>query len=368
MNVGALAALRRRRQVFYAGPIDPPASWARKASSKAMRLAGGRGKFHFFSASRLRAVAAAVAERDAPGAKLDFFHGFTPWTATRPTRPYVAWSDCTFREYVRIFHDVTKFQADDIARIERAEARWLKGARRVLFTSDWAAGEAIRGYGLDSSRTRSVGIFGEIEAPEADSYAGAARFVFMSTNFAAKGGPVATEAVRHLRRTHPNAELIVVGSLPRSPIAQDGIEYVGFLSKEVAEDVRRLRTMVASSAAIVLPTSSDICPLSLVEAAAFGCPAIASRAFAIPEIIGNGGGILLDNPTDPKEVAAAMGWMLDNPGAHADMRREAWRAARERHSRAAFEARLLAEVDEALAEPSPDTREGPVSAVRFARR
>lgn len=82
----------------------------------------------------------------------------------------------------------------------------------------------------------------------------------------------------------------------------------------------------------------------------FGCPAIASRAFAIPELVADGeSGLLLDSPADPAAVAAAMARMLAD-AAYPGMRAAAWRRAGELNSKGRFEARLLGFVDEALGE------------------
>ena len=121
---------------------------------------------------------------------MDFFHGFTPWIMTMPMRPYAAWCDCTFRDYISVFHRRGSFRERDLERIERAEATWLKGARLVLFTSQWAASRAVRDYRLDAQRVASVGIFGEIDPPEHDAYDGGTEFGFVSTNFQDKGGPI----------------------------------------------------------------------------------------------------------------------------------------------------------------------------------
>ena len=110
--------------------------------SKFLRLAGAQGDFFFFSQRRLEAVAREVCDRCRADAGLDFFHGFTPWVLTKPRRPYIAWGDCTFRDYINIYHGCEQFRKDDIKRIERAEAAWLTDARHIIFTSDWAA-EAI---------------------------------------------------------------------------------------------------------------------------------------------------------------------------------------------------------------------------------
>ena len=350
MNAAACAALERRHDIAYIGPIDPPVVGWEKAVSKALRLSGLAGDFSAYSERRLAAIAGVVEQRSNPAASLDFFHGFTFWLGTKPRRPYAAWSDCTFRDYIEVFHERRRFRAEDLARIERAEARWLRGARRVLFTSEWAAERAIGGYELDATRVGSVGIFGELEPPETDAYADAPAFAFVSTNFAAKGGPVVLEAFRRVRQTRPDATLTIVGASPGNLSAEPGVRYAGFLRKESPDELAKFRAVLASARAVVHPTKSDIAPLLLVEAGLFGCPAIASRAFAIPELVADGAsGVLLDAPDDPAAVAAAMNGMLDDDG-YAAMRIEAWRRARAFNTKAAFEARLLGFVDEALGE------------------
>ena len=350
MSAAACDALRRRHEVAYVGPIDPPIVPWQKAISKARRVSGLGGDFFAFSERRLQAIARAVADQARPDAELDFFHGFTPWIATRPRRTYVAWSDCTFADYIEIYHDRRAFRPEDLARIERAEAAWLGGAARVLFSSGWAAARATQAYRLDRARVGEVGIFGELEAPIVDAYAGEPAFAFVSTNFGAKGGPVVLEALRRVRQTHPQAQLTIVGAAPPDLAGEPGVRYAGFLRKEDPDQLAAFRAVLGKARAVVHPTRSDIAPLLLVEAAMFGCPAIASRAFAIPELVADGeSGLLLDNPADPAAVAAAMARMLDDP-AYAGMRAAAWRRARELNSKDRFEARLLGFVDEALGE------------------
>jgi glycosyltransferase involved in cell wall biosynthesis len=351
MNAAACAALAKRYALTYVGPIDPPVIPWERAVSKALRLSRLAGDFPAFSQRRLSVIAREVERGVRTGAQLDFFHGLTPWISTRPERPYVAWSDCAFGDYIEIFHDRTRFRADDLARIEEAEGAWLRSARRVLFTSDWAAGRAVCRYGLNPAQVGSVGIFGEIEPPEHDAYAGGVRFAFVSTDFRAKGGRVALAALSLLQQTHPEAELTIVGAPPADIAGLPGVTYAGYLRKEVPAERSRFREILGSSVGIVHPTQSDIAPLLLVEGALFGCPAIAPRAFAIPELVRHGEtGWLLQRPTDAGEVAAAMRRLLDERELYRRLRANAWRRAREMHGKDRFEARMLAFVDEALAE------------------
>ena len=350
MNVAAYSAISSIEPTRYVGPINPPAILAEKVISKFRRVTASQGSFFFFSRRRLNQIADAVHAQTRDDARLDFFHGFTPWILTRPQRPYLAWSDCTFHDYVEIFHRRGQFRSDDLERIEQAEAAWLKQARCVIFTSRWAADRAINHYQLDANRVVSVGIFGEIEMPVCDAYDGGLEFAFVSTNFQAKGGPTVLSAFREVRKAHPGASLIIVGDAPSNLAAEPGVSVAGFLRKEIPDEYQRLLEILGRARALVHPTKSDIAPLLVVEAGYLGCPVISSRKFGIPELVEDGRtGLLLDDPSQPAAVAAAMRWMLECPDEYRKMREDAWTNARELHSRRKFEERLLACVREDFA-------------------
>ncbi len=355
LGAGALTAVEALDRVNYVGAIPLRSDFDQKLMSKLLRVSGLPGAFHQYSARRLTANARAVERQCRPEAALDVFHGFTPWSMTHPPRAYIAWSDCTFRDYLQIYHRRSEFSVSDIARIEAAEADWLSRARRVAFTSRWAADNAIRDYRLAPDRVDVVGIFGEVEPPAHDVYEGGQMFAFVSTNFAAKGGAVVLEAFGRVRAAHPEASLVIVGDCPKDPDEEPGVTVAGFLRKEDPDESRRFRDILGHARAVVHPTRSDIAPHILVEAALFGCPVIASRRFAIPEIVDNGRtGLLLDDPADTAEVARAMAWMLEHPDYPA-MRKAAWIEGRERHTRSRFEDRLRATVRAALAERNQAT-------------
>jgi glycosyltransferase involved in cell wall biosynthesis len=210
MNAAAHEALRKLATIQYVGPVNPPMIFRQKVVSKLLRILGSRGNFFAFSRERLETIAEEVALRCSPDARLDFFHGFTPWILTKQIRPFMAWSDCIFADYIDIFHTSSCFSASDLERISDAEMSWLKRAKWLGFSSKWAADRAISLYGLNPDKVSVVGIFGEFEAPKTDAYEGAKQFAFVSTNFEAKGGYVVLEAVRRLRSRHPDASLVIV--------------------------------------------------------------------------------------------------------------------------------------------------------------
>src|SRR5438105_12437159 len=103
MNAAAYQALMQVESLHYVGPVSPTRIFRQKAISKLLRTVGSKGNYFFYSHERLKAIADEVGVRCSANASLDFFHGFTPWILTRPPRPYVAWSDCSFHDYVSIY-------------------------------------------------------------------------------------------------------------------------------------------------------------------------------------------------------------------------------------------------------------------------
>src|SRR5205823_3763750 len=89
INAAAFAAIGKIEPVRYVGPINPPAVRWQKALSKLLRVVGLPGAFAFFSERRLATIAAEVHSKCAAEARLDFFHGFTPWIRSRTPRPYL---------------------------------------------------------------------------------------------------------------------------------------------------------------------------------------------------------------------------------------------------------------------------------------
>ena len=336
----------------YVGPISPSASVLERTVSKTKRVIGSQGTFFVFSESRLRKIARET-ERCLSKVPHDmcFFHGFTPWTAFRCSKPYIAWSDCTFSQYISVFHELAQFDERDLRRIKEQEAEWLKKARGVLFTSRWGAAGAISEYGLDHKRVRYVGNCGLIEPPFADTFAGKKELLFVSTDFRKKGGVTVVKACERLYKQYPDIRLTIVGDPPpRAHSLSQGISYEGFLRKEVPKQRRELLRIFGRAHTLVHPTTADIHPMILIEAGYFGCPSIATRLCGIPEIVDDGvTGILLDNPPCVDSVAEAMEELLRDDHSYQAMRQAVRKRMCEQFGEDSFQKRVQAGFVAALA-------------------
>jgi glycosyltransferase involved in cell wall biosynthesis len=350
VNRAALEALESVSTVNYVGPIAPPASSYSKAVSKLSRMAGFPGSFAAFSRARLKTVAEMVEERAEPSAAFDFFTGVTTWSYFNSPRPKVAWADCTFRDYIRVYHRGRNFRRADIVRISEEEFAWLRDSRRVLITSHWAIERLKEEAGESSVNLGWIGIFGNEEVSGEPAYRIGNDLLFVSTDFRAKGGFETLAAFQILRQDFPGLRLTVIGDPPPKKCKGElsGVSFLGYLSKSDSRQREIYRRSLAEAFALVLPTEADIAPLTPLEAACFGTPTVSVRAFAIPELIEHEkSGILLEPPATPEAIAGALRCWMSDRQTYLSMRRRAQSNFREHFSRDRFQQRILEQLQQA---------------------
>lgn len=149
------------------------------------------------------------------------------------------------------------------------------------------------------------------------------------------------EAFARARASEPRLRLAMVG---------DGDERAG-LERRAGElgigvDVRflgyrrDLRPVFAAADLAVLSSDNEGTPVSLIEAAAAGLPAVATDVGGVNEVVSEDTGLLVP-PNDPQALAEAIGTMATDP----TRRQEAGQAARKRALDRYSADRLIADVD-----------------------
>lgn len=128
-----------------------------------------------------------------------------------------------------------------------------------------------------------------------------------------KGTGSIIQALASLRADFPDISLDIVGdgtavdhfrSLAETYNVMDRVRFLGKL------DHAGVMLALHNADLFCFPTtSSEGFPKAVLEALACGLPVAATRVSAIPELLSNGGGFLLDNAT-PEEVARGIRWCL----------------------------------------------------------
>jgi glycosyltransferase involved in cell wall biosynthesis len=325
MNAACYDALTEIGEVHYVGPVNPPVSSPARLISKLRRSTGQKGKFFFFSEARLRCIAKEVNRRRRADVDFDFYHGFTPWIRCVPSVPYLTYSDCSFRDYLDIYHAGGSFEESDVLRICAAENAWIRDANAVFFSSEWALLRTKAHYGLETELLGNASIFGALDVPLRDTYTDGREFLFISTDYARKNGSLCRLAMNHVWHEFPEARLKIIGAAPPAHDLTDSrVSYEGYFDKSKPEQLAAFTNHLSRAFALVLPTAADIAPLIVIEAAFHGCPSITVNDFALPEITGNGTYALLQNrPVTAETLARAMIELLDDMERYRSLRAKA---------------------------------------------
>lgn len=314
ISARTLEQLSRFYNPEFIGPINPGYPFAEKSISKILRLAGFKGDFTFFASSRLREIERLYLNYRNNSARLDFFHGATPWILCKPVSNYVAYIDATFRTYINIYSDNKSFAEKHINRIALLEEKWLKDASAIFFGSNWAKNIAINEYGLNKNKCHVIWVGGNVPVPQIDQYDGGYKFLFISLDFISKGGVYCVKAFQLFRNKYPNSELLIIGQKPSPEILSiPGVKYIGFLRKHIENELSLFQALLAKARGLVHPTSMDTMGMVLIEAGYYGCPSIATRQFGIPELIKDKStGYLLNLPISVDQIAEFMEALCQN--------------------------------------------------------
>jgi glycosyltransferase involved in cell wall biosynthesis len=313
--------------------INPKQDIVSKVVSKIKRTFNIKSKYHFFSEKRLNIIASAFSKSVSNSNDI-FFHGFTPWIKTRPKGNYYCFNDACFATYVSLYNNRESFSENDLERIFKQEAQWLFNAKAVFFQSSWALEETKKAYKISGDNFIKVGVGGYIDIPDKDDYNGGFDFLFISREFKPKGGEVVAKAFKIIKEKHPNSYLNIVGDAPPENLQQlPGVNYIGFINKNIESERERLVNLFKQAFVVLHPTKKDINPLILSELGYYGCPAITSNAFAIPEYVVDGEtGFLLKDILDVEELVAKMDYLITNKEAYTVMRSNARKNAIENNT------------------------------------
>lgn len=216
---------------------------------------------------------------------------------------------------------------------KRGEARVIRAADRIIAPTDTERSQLIDLYDADPSHifVAPPGVDLLRFAP-GDRKVAKQRFgfsddplvVFVGRLQAFKGTDIAVDAMAHLQRMVPGAQLAIVGG--DSPRGSRGermrlrlaARRLGVLDKlTFMEPVTHteLPELYRAADVVVVPSASESFGLVALEASACGTPVVATAVGGLREIVRDGVSGYLVTRRDPKSFAAALSRVLADPGA-----------------------------------------------------
>ncbi|AKS31300.1 glycosyltransferase family 4 protein [Mycolicibacterium goodii] len=230
-----------------------------------------------------------------------------------------------------VHHPITRDKVVDVAAApwwrKPLVRRWYgfaemqkKVARRIpelLTVSSSSAADIAEDFGVTPDQLHIVplGVNTELFKPAEQRVSGRI-IAIASADVPLKGVSHLLHAVARLR-VERNLDLQLVSRLePNGPteklIAELGISDIVHISSGLSD--QELAGLLASAEVACIPSLYEGFSLPAVEAMASGTPIVASRAGALPEVVGTDGSCArLVKPADVDELTAVLGELLDSP-------------------------------------------------------
>ncbi|WP_334367649.1 glycosyltransferase family 4 protein [Bradyrhizobium sp. AZCC 1578] len=327
-------------EVVQIGPLRAPALPLYKAYSKLRRTFRMRHLSPFYAGPVVAQYSADAARR---------IRAASPDIVFAPAGSIFAWnvpddiplvyaSDATFRLADNYHPNCRNLSRAAREAMERVERDTIARADLLLYPSEWAAKSAIQDYGADPQRVHVISWGANLEDPPDREPVlgyrkpGPCRLLLIGVNWKEKGADIAIETLSELKNRGVEAELVICGCTPPTPIAQDGVTIIPYLDKNNREQRNRMDQLYRDADFFLLPTRADCYGIVFCEAAAHGVPSIAPATGGVPSAIRDGEtGMLLPLNATTTDYATVISETFANPDRLARLRKS---------SRDAFEARL----------------------------
>ncbi|MEZ7237848.1 glycosyltransferase family 4 protein [Rhodococcus sp. GXMU-t2271] len=223
----------------------------------------------------------------------------------------------------------------------RMQARVARRIPTLLTVSKSSEDDIRTAFDIPDGRLRTIplGVDTEVFAPPATERVAGRIVCVASADAPLKGVANLLEAVAKLR-TERQVELVLVTKLAAGGVTEKLIEQlaIGDSVRTVSGiDDGELAELLGSAQVAAVPSLYEGFSLPAVEAMACATPLVASRAGAIPEVVGDAG--ILVPPGDSEQLAAALARVLDDPAERARLGSVARARVLERFSWAAVAAR-----------------------------
>lgn len=250
-------------------------------------------------------------------------------------------ADATFSLLLDYYPWHTGLCSAAIRQGNQMEARAIRNAGHIFYSSAWSADSAVKYFNADRARI-SLAAFGPgLRAVSDEEYSivkeqrsgrdqSVLNLLFVGTNWMRKGGSIAYETFRNLKALGIQTEFSVVGCNPEiEPVA--GLRVFPFLDKNSDGDTETLIRLYKSADLLILPSRADCTPIVFSESASFGVPVISTVTGGIPSIVRqHSNGILLPLSAGAGEFTQEILSLWSNKEKMEKMRAAARQAYKER--------------------------------------
>lgn len=242
------------------------------------------------------------ADKELSGQAYDiiFSPGSLPVSFLTASKPIVFFTDATYDCLARLYTGQKSLSRYSLTQGNYAEAKAIKNASLIFYTSEWAKENAVTIYNADSNKIRQL-CFGP-NLPAANITTGDLKrkiamkkgrkqktFLFIGVDWYRKGAGTAIETVSRLNEMGLPSTIILVGcTVPDGVRLPTFVTHYPFISKSDFNGLNTLQELFRQADFFLLPTLADCTPVVFSEAASYGLPAITTDVGGIKSVVVDG--------------------------------------------------------------------------------
>ncbi|AFZ56435.1 glycosyltransferase family 4 protein [Anabaena cylindrica FACHB-243] len=210
-------------------------------------------------------------------------------------QPLVLWTDATLSSLINFYRHMENLCDENIKNIYTMEAEALNRCQLIIYTSKWAAEDAMQTYDIPASKIKVVPYGANLECDRTwedirvivgSREENKCKLLFMGIDWLRKGGNTAFQVAKELNEAGLKTELIVVGCQPEinEPLPEF-VKVIGFVDKYKTEGTETINRLLAESHFLILPSRAEAFGHVFCEASSFGLPSLASNIGGIPTVV-----------------------------------------------------------------------------------
>lgn len=189
---------------------------------------------------------------------------------------------------------------------DKLECAAIANASKVVYSSEWAAKNAIEHYGADEEKIHVVEFGANITTKQGEvvlpKYQAICQLLFVAKAWKLKGGDKVLAAYRALRQRDFPCHLTLIGIHPET--LPEDVTTIGLLDKANPSDVALLKEAYQKANFFFMPSTFDCFGIVYAEGASFGVPSLATRVGGVSQVVREDvNGLLFEADSSAEEMA-----------------------------------------------------------------
>jgi glycosyltransferase involved in cell wall biosynthesis len=210
------------------------------------------------------------------------------------TIPVIYMTDATFHQLQGYYPNFSNLAEYNIRQGIELDKLAFKKAAHCMLASEWNRDSAVNDYGTEAGKISVVPCGANFDrvpasAPINPEEGKTCNLLFLGVEWERKGGDIALDTYRKLKKDGIQARLHIIGCVPpEDQLLDSDITVTPFLDKNKVEDFQKMHRVFLQTDFLLLPTRAECAGVVFSEASAYGIPSVTTDTGGVATYIRNG--------------------------------------------------------------------------------